>query len=75
MKENGIEVFCGTPTLYLALKRCVSEKYFPVKAAVIGGERLTKNAALSIAESFSRTDFYGVYGPTEHGFQASVLLP
>lgn len=75
LKENGIEVFCGTPTLYLALKRCVSEKYFPVKAAVIGGERLTKNAALSIAESFSRTDFYGVYGPTEHGFQASVLLP
>lgn len=73
--ENDIDVLCGTPTMYRALARADKEKKFPVKTAAISGEILTEQAAREIAAAFPHTDFYNVYGLTEHGPRVSALLP
>lgn len=74
-ERNGIEILCATPTLYRALARADKEKRFPVKIAAISGEVLIEQAAREIAKAFPKTEFYNVYGLTEHSPRVSALLP
>lgn len=74
LKENEIDVFCSTPTVFDALSSVQSE--MPnLKVASISGERLNPFIAEKLAKKFIGTDFYNVYGLTEHSPRVSALLP
>ena len=70
-----IDVFGGTPTLYRALARAARGQIFPIRTAVLSGEVLTETAAREIAAAFPGTEFYHVYGLTEHSPRVSALPP
>lgn len=73
--ENNIDVFCATPTLYRAMARADKDRKLHVKIAAVSGEILSKQAAEEIAGAFPDTEFYNVYGLTEHSPRVSALLP
>ena len=73
--QKGIDVFCATPTLYQALAIIAKDKAFPIKVGVLSGEILTSRASENIAKAFPNTNFYNVYGLTEHSPRVSALLP
>ena len=73
--KNEIDVFCATPTLYHLLALTSKDNTFSVKIGVLSGEVLTRENAKNIADIFSNTRFYNVYGLTEHSPRVSALLP
>lgn len=73
--ENQIDVFCATPTLYQMLAIANRDKTHTLKVGVISGEPLSLKVGKFIAESFPKTNFYNVYGLTEHSPRVSALLP
>ncbi len=75
LREGEIEVFCTTPTVYLTLSKYGRTAGFPVKVSAISGERLTESAARKISETFPQTEFYNVYGLTEHSPRVCALTP
>lgn len=75
LREKKIEVFNTTPTVWLTLLKYSSIKSFPVKVSAISGERLTEKSTKEIAEAFPETEFYNVYGLTEHSPRACALMP
>ena len=75
LREKKIEVFNTTPTVWLTLLKYSSIKSFPVRVSAISGERLTEKSAKEIAEAFPETEFYNVYGLTEHSARACALMP
>lgn len=74
LKEQ-IDIFCATPTLYLALAKEDKERRLPIKVGVISGEVLTEEAGRLIADRFPNTLFYHVYGLTEHSPRVCALSP
>ncbi len=74
LNGNGIDVFCSTPTVFNALAR-FGKGWFHPRIAAISGERLTAKTALTVADKFPGTEFYNVYGLTEHSPRAAALLP
>lgn len=46
-----------------------------LRVSAISGERLTEKSAKEIAEAFPETEFYNVYGLTEHSPRACALMP
>lgn len=75
LRDNKIDVFCATPTLFQALVKANGDGVFPIKAGAISGEILSASVGKSIAEAFPNTKFYNVYGLTEHSPRVSALLP
>ena len=75
LQRNKIDVFCATPTLYQALAKADKNHECPIKAGAISGEILSASAGKSIADAFPNTEFYNVYGLTEHSPRVSALLP
>lgn len=73
--EHGIDVFCATPTLYRALAKARGTRDFPVKAGALSGEILSETAGREIADAFPQTEFYNVYGLTEHSPRVTALTP
>lgn len=67
-------VMGGTPTLFRNLLR-ISPTGLPLRACVISGERLSAESAAALAASWQGTEFYNVYGLTEHSPRVSALLP
>lgn len=74
LRENKIEVFCSTPTVFSALARFVKSG-IDIRIAAISGERLTAKVAKELSEKFPEVEFYNVYGLTEHSPRAAALLP
>lgn len=74
MEEKNTTVVCGTPTLFRNLLR-VSACGFPLKKCVISGERLFPALASALSAANPQTEFYNVYGLTEHSPRVSALLP
>lgn len=74
IEEKKTTVLCGTPTLFRNLLR-VSACGFPLKKCVISGERLSPELAIALITANSQTEFYNVYGLTEHSPRVSALLP
>ena len=72
---NKIDIFCATPTLYQLLATVDKNKKCPLKIGVISGEVLTDKVGKQIALAFPQTEFYNVYGLTEHSPRVSALLP
>ncbi|MDE7396077.1 MAG: fatty acid--CoA ligase family protein [Clostridiales bacterium] len=73
--EHGIEVFCATPTLYRTLAKARGTRDFPVRAGVLSGEILSEAVGREIADAFPQTEFYNVYGLTEHSPRVTALTP
>ena len=73
--EKEIDVFGATPTLYVLLAKYLDKKYCSLKIGVISGEVLSLNALKIIKQAFPITEFYNVYGLTEHSPRVSALLP
>ena len=73
LRARRAEVFCGTPTLFLAL--AAEKGDWPVRISALSGEILTAGAAKKLAERFPGTAFYHVYGLTEHSPRALALPP
>lgn len=73
--QKKIDVFCATPTLYQMLALISKDKVFPIKVGVLSGEVLTARISKSITDSFPKTNFYNVYGLTEHSPRISALCP
>lgn len=76
ISENGITVFCGTPTILEMMARykkadasCTLEKI------CVSGECLSDKTAAILADSFSNADIYHVYGLTEASPRVSYLPP
>ena len=75
LRDKAIDVFCATPTLYLALAKYGHAENLRIRVGALSGERLTESTAKEIAEAFPDTAFYNVYGLTEHSPRVSALLP
>lgn len=75
LRDKAIDVFCATPTLYLALAKYGHAEDTRIKVGALSGERLTERTAKEIAEAFPDMAFYNVYGLTEHSPRVSALLP
>ena len=73
--ENKTDVFCATPTLYRALAKANKAKTSPIKVGALSGEILTEKVGREISAAFPETEFYNVYGLTEHSPRVSALLP
>ena len=73
--HNKIDVFCATPTLYQTLALISKGRDFPIKVGVLSGEVLTRRTGENITKAFSHTQFYNVYGLTEHSPRVSALIP
>ena len=73
--KNEIDVFCATPTLYQILALASKNNTIPIKIGVLSGEVLTSENGKNIANTFSNTQFYNVYGLTEHSPRVSALCP
>jgi acyl-CoA synthetase (AMP-forming)/AMP-acid ligase II len=71
--ENGITVFCTTPTMIYHLSKYLSGT--SLKTVVLSGERLTENIANILREKFPAINFYNVYGLTENSPRVSALTP
>ena len=75
IERHGIEVMCGTPTLLSALSKVSTDRDVVLKVCAISGEILTENTARQLSTAFPNTEFYNVYGLTEHSPRVSALLP
>ena len=74
LENNQIDIFGATPTIYHALAKSISN--IPsLKVGVISGEVLSERNAKFISSKFKNTNFYNVYGLTEHSPRVSALLP
>jgi len=73
LNDRKIEIFCSTPTMYYALAQ--TKISLPIQVSAISGERLTETVANIIASRFPQTQFYNVYGLTEHSPRVSALMP
>ena len=73
--NNQIEIFCATPTLYSLLAATNKNRECPLRIGVVSGEILSGKVARRIAEAFPCTDYYHVYGLTEHSPRISALTP
>lgn len=71
--QNKIDIFGGTPTLFSLLAS--SSLRSNLKIGVISGELLNEKIKEKIVKTFPKTDFYNVYGLTEHSPRVSALLP
>ena len=74
INENDITVLGSTPTMFnMILKtKC---NLMSLKHAVISGERLSKEIAVSLINNYSHINFYNVYGMTENSPRATCLSP
>lgn len=72
--EKSIDIFCGTPTMFLMLSNALKDRSFP-KIAVISGEVLDRTTVFNLTIKMPYTRFYHVYGLTEHSPRVSALLP
>ena len=75
LSKNSIDILGGTPTLYKNLSNINFDNSNILKVGVISGEVLTENTKVTITNSFKNTQFYNVYGLTEHSPRVSALLP
>ncbi|MCH5164500.1 MAG: long-chain fatty acid--CoA ligase [Clostridiales bacterium] len=75
MKRYEIDMYCATPTLYQALAKADKNHECPIKVGAISGEILSESVGRTIAAAFPNTEFYNVYGLTEHSPRVSALLP
>lgn len=74
LSKNKIDILGGTPTLYKNLSNINFDNSNILKVGVISGEVLTENSKEAITNSFKNTQFYNVYGLTEHSPRVSALL-
>ena len=72
INENSITILGSTPTMFnMFLKtKC---NLMSLKHAVISGERLSKEIAVSLINNYSHINFYNVYGMTENSPRATCL--
>lgn len=70
-----ISVFCGTPTFLSMMSRLKRNYDSPLKHICVSGECMDKETALKIAESFSKSKIYHVYGLTEACPRVAYLPP
>ncbi len=74
--ENGISVFCATPTLMQLISRFKrTSKGDCLRVLCISGECMNKSIARRILKSFPKADIYHVYGLTEACPRVSYLPP
>lgn len=73
LSKNKIDILGGTPTLYKNLSN-INFDNNTLKVGVISGEVLTENSKEVITNFFKNTQFYNVYGLTEHSPRVSALL-
>lgn len=72
----GITAFCGTPTLLNLMARFKRKTDInTLKHICVSGECMSKDIGLRIADAFSGTDIYHVYGLTEACPRVSYLPP
>ena len=76
IRTYHITVFCGTPTLMGLLSRFIRKRHTnTLKHICISGECMDKDTALRIADAFSKSKIYHVYGLTEACPRVSYLPP
>lgn len=75
LSVSKTDILCATPTMFILLSKCAEKYPITLKACVMSGERLTESGAKKIAYSFPETEFYNVYGLTEHSPRVSALRP
>ena len=75
LDKYHIDIFCGTPTLFYAMAKLKKHNDLGLKIGVISGEVLSARVSKAISESFNKTEFYNVYGLTEHSPRVAALLP
>lgn len=76
IKDYGITVMCGTPTLFslmAALKR--KNDIISLRIICISGECMNVETGKKIRKAFQSTDIYSVYGLTEAAPRVSCLPP
>ncbi len=72
INENNVTVLGSTPTMFnMFIKTKCNLK--SLKHAVISGERLSKEIAISLVNTYSHIHFYNVYGMTENSPRATCL--
>jgi len=72
INENDITMLGSTPTMFnMFLKTKCNLK--SLKQAIISGERLSKEIAISLINSYPHINFYNVYGMTENSPRATCL--
>ncbi len=72
--QNQIDVICTTPSVCIMLARVYKNDNF-VKKCALSGEILTAKTASVLKNRFPKTEFYNVYGLTEHSPRVSALCP
>lgn len=76
IEEQGITVFCATPTFLNMLIRFIKKnKVLNVKSVVVSGECLAAPIGKRIREAFACADIYHVYGLTEACPRVCFLPP
>lgn len=74
IKQKEITTLCATPTIFEYLILSNNEE-LRLKQAVISGERLKIETVRKLIKAFPCTEFYNVYGLTEHSPRVSALTP
>lgn len=76
IREYGITVFCGTPTLLGLMIRFVQNgETLPLRHIAVSGEGMNRETGLGIAEALPNAKIYHVYGLTEACPRVSYLPP
>lgn len=74
INENDITMLGSTPTMFnMFLKTKCNLK--SLKHAIISGEKLSKELAVSLINNYPHINFYNVYGMTENSPRATCLNP
>ena len=74
INENDITMLGSTPTMFnMFLKTKCNLKL--LKQAIISGEKLSKEIAISLINNYQHINFYNVYGMTENSPRATCLNP
>lgn len=76
LRERGITVFCGTPTLLSVIAKYAKKSgKLSLKHVAVSGECMSAETGLSIAEGFGTAEIYHVYGLTEACPRVSFMPP
>lgn len=76
IRQYGITVFCGTPTLLSLMADCKRENMGEtLRHICISGECMNRETGLRIANAFPHARIYHVYGLTEASPRISYLPP
>lgn len=77
VREEGITVLCGTPTLLYHLCRAAGRSSSPLslRTVAVSGECMTRAVADLLTETLPHTAIYNVYGLTEASPRVAYLDP